>query len=58
MNGQMKRYKESLKNTPKPILPSQLQRTKLDLKGLLVYAKSKNMSPALLTDSEKAEYLH
>lgn len=36
----MKRYKESLKNTPDPIMPSQLPQMNLDLRGLMNYAKS------------------
>ena len=57
MNGQMKKYKESLLQTPMPVMPSQIADTKLDLKGLLSYAKSKQISPALLSDKEKALYL-
>ena len=52
MNGLMQRYKESLKNNPKPIMPSQIQNRKIDLKGLMSYAKSKNVSPALLSEQE------
>ena len=33
MTGQMKRYRESLKETPEPILLSQIQ-TKMDLREL------------------------
>ena len=40
MTGQMKRYRESLKETPEPILLSQIQ-TKMDLRGLMKYAKEK-----------------
>ena len=57
MNGLMSRYKASLKNTPKPIMPSQLANTKIDLKGLLAYAKSKNISPAQLTEEEKKQFI-
>ena len=57
MNGQMKKYKESLLQTPMPVMPSQIADTKLDLKGLLSYAKLKQVSPALLSDKEKALYL-
>ena len=38
--GHMKRYKESLKNTPDPIMTSQLPQMSLDLRGLMNYAKS------------------
>ena len=57
MNGLMSRYRESLANTPKPIMPSQLANTKLDLKGLLAYAKAKNVSPASLTEAEKKRFV-
>lgn len=40
MTGQMKRYRESLKETPEPILLSQIQ-TKMDLRGLMKYAKKR-----------------
>ena len=53
----LKKYKESLLQTPMPVMPSQIADTKLDLKGLLSYAKSKQISPALLSDKEKALYL-
>ena len=40
MNGQMKKYKESLKETPEPIMLSQIEKT-MDLRGLIKYAKEK-----------------
>lgn len=57
MNGQMSRYKESLKNTPKPVMPSQFAGTRIDLKGLLAYAKSKSISPADLSEQEKERFV-
>ena len=57
MNGLMNRYKESLAHTPKPILPSQISDTCIDLKGLLRYAKSKNISPANLSEKEKEQFI-
>ena len=57
MNGLMQRYKESLKSTPKPIMPSQIQNRKIDLKGLMSYAKSKNVSPASLSEQEKKAFM-
>ena len=53
MYGQMKRYKESLKNTPDPIMPSQLPQMNLDLRGLMNYAKSIGKKVVDLTDAEK-----
>ena len=57
MNGLMNRYRESLKKTPKPVMPSQISITHLDLKGLMAYAKSKNVSPADLTEKEKKRFV-
>ena len=57
MNGQMKRYKQSLRNTPKPVMPSQLSKTHIDLKGLMAYAKAKKKSPVDLTDQEKKMFI-
>ena len=53
----MSRYRKSLANTPKPIMPSQLTNAKIDLKGLLAYAKAKNVSPASLTEAEKKRFI-
>ena len=57
MNRLMNKYKISLQNTPKPIMPSQLANTKLDLKGLMAYAKNKNISPSMLSEKEKAQFI-
>lgn len=40
MTGQMKKYRDSLEKTPEPVLLSQIQ-TKIDLRGLMHYAKEK-----------------
>lgn len=40
MTGQMKKYRDSLEKTPEPVLLSQIQ-TKMDLRGLMHYAKEK-----------------
>ena len=39
MNEQMKRYKESLTETPKPIPFNEIKGT-IDYRGLIAYAKS------------------
>ncbi len=57
MNGLMSKYKKSLLNTPKPVVPSELAKIKIDLKGLLAYAKEKKISPAELSDKEKARFI-
>ena len=57
MTGLMKKYKESLKNTPKPVMPSELPSIKLNLSALIKYAKEKGISPALLTEQEKKMFI-
>jgi hypothetical protein len=52
----MKKYKESLETTPEPIMLSQIEQ-KLDLRGLMNYAKEKGMKVADLTEKEKLSFL-
>ena len=56
MNGQMKKYRESLINMPEPILLSQITQ-KMDMRGLIQYAKEKGVKVAQLTESEKRAFL-
>ena len=56
MTGQMKRYRESLKNTPEPILLSQID-TKMDLRGLMAYAKERGMKVAELSEQERMSFV-
>ena len=56
MTGQMKRYRESLKKTPDPILLSQIQK-KMDLRGLMTYAKERGMKVAELSDQERMSFV-
>lgn len=57
MYGQMKKYKESLKNTPDPVMPSQIPQMNLDLRGLMTYSKNMGKKVANLTDAEKKMFL-
>ena len=57
MNGQMKRYKESLANMSGPVLLSECKKIKMDLSGLMKYAKSKGVKVADLSDEEKARFV-
>lgn len=57
MNGQMKRYKESLAKMPEPILLSQCPKIKLDLRGLMQNAKEKGVKVIELTEKEKAAFI-
>lgn len=57
MNGQMmnyKKYLESLKHTPEPQEPLKIQ---IDYKGLVAYAKEKNILPGELSEQEKAQFI-
>lgn len=48
MNGQMKKYKESLSRTPGPIMPSQIPKVKLDMRGMVKYAKERGIAPIVM----------
>lgn len=56
MSGQMRRYKESLKHTPEPIMFSQIQE-KIDLRGIMQYAKKKGVAVHQLTEKEKKNFM-
>ena len=49
-------YRESLKNTPEPILLSQID-TKMDLRGLMTYAKEKGKKVIELTEQERITFV-
>lgn len=57
MNGQMRKYKESLANMSDPVLLSQCPKVRLDLKGLMQYAKEKGVKVIDLTEKEKATFI-
>ena len=57
MNGQMKKYKESLGRTPGFIMPGQIPKVKLDMRGLVKYAKEKGVAPIDLTQEEKERFM-
>ena len=52
MNGQMKKYKESLKNTGKPIMLEDIKQ-RVNIKAIMNYAKKKGVNVSELTDKEK-----
>lgn len=56
MAGQMKRYKESLATMPEPIMLSQIKQ-KMDLRGLMEYARKKGVKVAQLTEKEKLSFM-
>ncbi len=57
MNGQMKKYKDSLSTMQGPILLSQCPDIKLDLRGLMKYAKKKGVKVIDLSEDEKASFV-
>ena len=57
MYGQMKKYKDSIKNTPGPIMPSQIPEIHLDLKGLMEYAKKTGRKVTELLEEEMQRFL-
>ena len=57
MNGQMKRYRQSLESTPEPILLSQCPQIKMDLRGMMKYAKSIGKKVVELTEDEKKQFI-
>lgn len=57
MNGQMKKYKDSLNAMQGPVLLSQCPNIKLDLRGLMKYAKEKGVKVIDLSEEEKASFV-
>ncbi len=57
MNGQMKKYRESLTGMSDPIMLSQMKNT-MDLRGLMQYAKDKGVKVSQLTESERLQHSH
>lgn len=57
MNGQMKKYKESLANMSGPILLSQCPKVQMDLMGLMQYAKEKGVKVIELTEKAKSAFI-
>ena len=57
MSGRMKKYRENLNNIPDPIMPSEIPQIKLDLRGLMTYAKSSGKKVSELLDEEKMMFI-
>ena len=57
MNGQMKKYKESMLTTPHVALSPELHKVKIDYHGLIAYAKKKGVSVPELSDEEKNDFI-
>lgn len=54
MNTQ--KYKESLNKTPEPVALSDIKQ-KMDLRGLMKYAKEKGIKVEEMSDKEKAAFI-
>lgn len=52
----MKKYKESLALMPEPIMLSQMKQ-KMDLRGLMEYARRKGVKVAELTEKERLSFM-
>lgn len=57
MNGLMSKYKDSLKNTSDHFPLSQCKPMKMNLSGLLRYAKEKGIQPYDLSEKEKEMFI-
>lgn len=53
MTGWMKKYKESLRDTPGPIQLEDIPKRNLDLRKLMNYCEEKGIKPIELKDKEK-----
>ena len=51
-----KKYDEILKTMPTPISLDQIPKVKIDYKGLIEYARNKNVQPGELSDEEKNKF--
>ena len=56
INDRIKKYKASLANMGEPIQLSQIK-YKMDMRGVIKYAKDKGVSVADLTDEEKNRFV-
>ena len=53
-----KKYRALLKSMPAPIMPDQIPSgVKMNLSGLLAYAKEKGVQPGDLSDAEKNRFI-
>ena len=57
MSGQMMDYEILLSKLAKPIMPSELQKVRIDYNGLINYAKQKGVRVIDLSDNEKNRFV-
>ena len=56
MSGLMESYRASLQDTPGPISIRDCPKVKMDLRGLMAYAREKGVHTAELSDAEKLRF--
>ena len=56
MSGLMESYRASLLDTPGPISLEDCPKVKMDLRGLMAYAREKGVHAAELSDAEKLRF--
>lgn len=49
----MQNYRESLANTPGPILLKDIPKMVIDYRGLIKYAREKGVQPAMLSEKKQ-----
>ena len=57
ISGFMKKYRESLAGMSEPIMLGQMEK-KMDLRGLMQYAKDKGVKVSQLSESERLQHSH
>ena len=57
MNGLMSRYRESLAQTPGPVMAKDIPNVRIDLRGLSAYARKRGVQPAELSEEERQRFL-
>ena len=60
MNGvkmNFNKYYQTLATMPKPIMPSELPKVKMNIGGLIAYARSVGKQPVELSEEEVANYI-
>jgi hypothetical protein len=50
-------YRESLANTPGPILLKDIPQMVIDYRGLVKYAREKGVQPIMLSENEKQRFV-
>lgn len=57
MTIQKKKYEESLKSTPGPVKNADIPNIRIDIDGIVAYARQKGVQPFYLSDSEKEQFI-